>query len=655
MRFSHGTRLARSTTVRTLFVLPVLLFLAACGPSSGGVEPDANGPLPDGGTVPDAAGGGPDAGGSCTPETICELEFTFPAAGVATGVILRGDFAADGWTAGAPMVLAGDHYTVMVPVTDQQIISYKFFVDGAQWVEDPVDTARLPDGFGGYNSVRSADCGTCAPAHFDWRDGLMYFVFVDRFANGDPANDAPVAAVEGPANYAGGDLAGVLAKINEGYFDDLGVNVLWLTSPVDNADGSGVGDDGHLYSAYHGYWPKTLDAVESRFGTVATLQAVVDAAHAHGLKVVLDYVMNHVHQESPTYADHPGWFWPLDNCVCGEGCSWDSEPDRIRCWFRAYLPDFDFANSDARDYSVANALQWAASTGVDGFRLDAVKHIDTSWLTTLRARLNAEVASDGRVFYLVGETYTGDRDLIRSYVDPATKLDGQFDFPLRAEIVRMLLMRQGAMGDLVSFLDGNDGYYGPGAVMGTFVGNHDLPRTIHLAEDTPMFGEWDSGKSRAWFNQPGLPGYAAPFERLLVAWTLLLTSQGVPLIYYGDEIGMAGAGDPDNRRMMTFAGLSAEQTTLRNAVAKLGQLRAAHAALRTGERRTVGVSQDAWTYAMIGGGEVLYVVLNRGDASTDAPGLPPGDYRDLTYDVDVSAPMTVPPRSARVLAAKVAP
>ena len=111
---------------------------------------------------------------------------------------------------------------------------------------------------------------------------------------------------------------------------------------------------------------------------------------------------------------------------------------------------------------------------------------------------------------MVGETFDGDRDLIKSYVDPNTMLDGQFDFPLRGQVLATLLRRDGQMSDLAGFLDANDGYYGTGAVMSTFLGNHDVPRAIDIALDTPMFGAWDGGKDRAWTGQPALPTIDEP-------------------------------------------------------------------------------------------------------------------------------------------------
>jgi glycosidase len=111
---------------------------------------------------------------------------------------------------------------------------------------------------------------------------------------------------------------------------------------MDNPSVAGPGADGYQYSAYHGYWPTNLDAVEEHFGTLADLKAVVDASHARGIKVLIDYAMNHVHADAPVYQEHPDWFWPLDYdgkyCVCGDGCSWDDSYEPKRCWFATTCP-----------------------------------------------------------------------------------------------------------------------------------------------------------------------------------------------------------------------------------------------------------------------------------------------------------------------------
>jgi glycosidase len=597
---------------------------------------------------------------------LCAHQFTFPA-GDEKSVEVRGDFAAGAWQMGVPMTKMGSQWVATTDIPYNKQVIYKFYVDGSTWVVDPNNPNKVSDGFGGFNSVldplKCVDY-TCADpmlppmGTFDWRDAVLYFVFVDRFLDGNPSNNGSATpGVEKPADYNGGDWAGVTQKINEGYFDKLGVNVLWVTVPANNTEqaGQGSGGDTHKYSAYHGYWPKDLDKAEEHFGSMADLKALVDAAHAKKIKVILDYAMNHVHISSPVYQQHPDWFWPNDNgsggnCICGQGCSWDGSQAE-RCWFTDYLPDFNFSNATARKYSVDNAIWWVQQTGIDGFRLDAVKHIDIQWLYDLRSRVKTDIEPmTGEHFYTVGETYTGDVGLIAKYVNPNTLLDGQFDFPQRMQTAYNVLMRKGSTQELEGFLNSNDSAYGVG-IMSTFIGNHDIPRAIHLAQDVPLWdNQWTDGKDHAWTNQPGQPAEKSAYERLANAFTLLFTTKGVPLVYYGDEVGMAGAGDPDNRRPMQWANYSLNQSFLLGHLQKLGQIRKDHSALRRGKRQPLWADTDTMVYKMSDGTDTVYVAINRGDSQKSANGLPSGQFKDLLSGATVNAQAAnLPPRTALIL------
>lgn len=586
--------------------------------------------------------------GTCVPIPDCPLTLTYHGSG--TSVSLRGDFAPDGWTVGVPMTPTADGFEATIAVLDQQVVLYKFVVDGT-WIADPDNPRRSPDGYGAYNSVVRADCDQCpGRAPIDWRDVVLYSVLVDRFANGTSANDAPVPGAEPPANYAGGDFAGLQAKIEEGYFDGLGVNAIWITWPADNTDRAESGPDGHMHAGYHGSWPKNLEQVESRFGTDVELRSLAANAHARGIQLLIDYVGNHVHTDSPVYSQHPEWFWPNDNghggnCICGQGCDW--EADRLRCWFASYLPSFNFGVNDARRFSVGNAISWAQRNGLDGLRLDTIRYIETPWLTDLRARADPELAWD-QAFHLSGQTFTGNREVIRSYVDPDVMLDGQSDFPLRAAAAAHILRRDGSMLDLADFLAGNDGYYGERSVMWTFLGNQDFPRAIHLAEDVPLFDVWDTGGSRAWSNQPTLPTSRSAFERVAVAYTLLFSLPGIPTLYYGDEIGMPGAGNPDNRRLMAWIGYTSNQLWLRDRISGLARARREHPALRRGAREPLDTSWNVLSYRMTAPGDTVYVVLNRGDDAATV-NLPAGSYLDAVTGAPVSMPGTVPARTGLLL------
>src|SRR5262249_28727891 len=160
-------------------------------------------------------------------------------------------------------------------------------------------------------------------------------------------------------------------------------------------------------------------------------------------------------------------------------------------------------------------------------------------------------------------------------------------------VVETLMRRSGSMYDLDNFLTTNDGYY-PG-IMSTFLGNHDLARVINTALDQP-WGAWDNGGDANWNAPPPLPNYRSPFERMAGAFAFLFTTKGIPLVYYGDEIGLPGAGDPDNRRMMQWSGYSDDQLFLRGQIEKLGAARAAHPALWKGSRTKTSVTQDTYGY-----------------------------------------------------------
>ena len=676
--------------------LVVLVLLAACGSYSEFTgtpkDPFDPGPRPPGSGYGSGSGSGgmTDPGPMCdTAYRLCAYEFVYkgmsasmPSKGDERTVELRGDYRTGAWTAGDVMSWDGTAWRVTVQVPWQIKSLYKFRIVDASgtetWIADPGNTVGEPDGFGGMNSVVSgvtcakfscADpvpmCNNPATGGFDWRDAVLYFVFVDRFLNGDSTNDAPSTAsgLDPSANWKGGDWAGVITRIKEGYFADLGVNTLWITVPIDQTDntGLGTGGDTHIYTGYHGYWPRDLSKPERRFGTAAELKSLVDEAHKAGLKVLIDYAMNHVHKDAPIYTSHmsDGWFNPLDlgggkQCLCGSAeCPWEGDKAKV-CWFTDYLPDWNFANSDARKYSIDNIMSWIKDNNVDGFRLDAVKHIEVSWLTDLRTRLTSEIEpTTNQHVYLVGETFTGDRALIKSFIDPCTKLDGQFDFPLRVQLVQNILLRQGKMQDLQGLMDSNNTFYGSG-LMSTFLGNHDVPRSIHFAQNSPIWTDpWADGKDKNFgASRPGVVSETEAYERMALGMAVLMTTRGVPLIYYGDEIGLAGAGDPDNRRVMDWnsAGYNAGQKLLLDRQKKLGAIRKAHTALRRGNRSTLSIGDDTWAYKMDDGSDLVYVLLNRSDSAKTVSGLPSTTLNDALLGGTATGPsVSVPARSARIL------
>lgn len=547
--------------------------------------------------------------------------------------------------------------------------SYKYVGnDGEFWMPDSNNPWSEVDGFGSANSLIEVACvgvNNCGPTDdFLWDDAVMYFALVDRFFDGDGATDS-VGGVDGTGtlngpngNYVGGDLEGMTSKLP--YLAELGVSALWLSAPFENRDAAGdaidPSQDSHNYTAYHGYWPSpdNIDysnmnnptprpSVESRIGTEQSLHGLVDTAHTtqtadgHNMKVMFDYVMNHVDLDSGLYAAHPEWFAREGDRfrLCGPENLWEDDYWGTRCAFTDYLPPFEFGNDDARAWSVNDALWWAQNYDIDGYRLDAIKHVPMQWLEDLRSSINENILEPrGERFYLVGETFNyGDRDLLASFVDPETKLDGQFDFPFKAQLCNALFSQNLSLSEFAYWMDGNDDFYGPGAIMTTWIGNHDVPRAIHFASGQIQNCMEGSSPANGWTMSYGQPQDASPYERLALAYVVMMTSPGIPLIYYGDEIGLAGGGDPDNRRAMPWndGDLLAAQLDLRTTLSRLGTIRGEEKSLTRGSRYTLHADADTWVYRMDGCGDAagaVWVAINRSDESKTVA-IPSGSYVDL--------------------------
>ena len=210
-------------------------------------------------------------------------------------------------------------------------------------------------------------------------DNIIYSIMVDRFKDGDTGNSIPVVDphLTEKANYFGGDLKGIIDKIDDGYFDSLSINTLWLSPVVDNTDSAyrEYPEPHRYYTGYHGYWPVSSTKVEERFGNMELLKSLVEDAHRHGIDILIDFVANHVHEEHPYFREHRNWFGHLE---LPDGRLnlrlWDEH--RLTTWFEPFLPSFDFEGSkEALDTMTSNAVWWLQETDADGFRHDAVKHV----------------------------------------------------------------------------------------------------------------------------------------------------------------------------------------------------------------------------------------------------------------------------------------
>lgn len=531
--------------------------------------------------------------------------------------------------------------------------------------------AGLSEGRHTLRFAASGPGGTAAPVYLPiwlddtrWEQGLLYYVFVDRFANGDPSLDQSEGTSAASTDYVGGDWQGVIDHLDD--LAALGVTVLWLTAPQDNAAGAWDGSCGATYSGYHGYWPSDPTEPEGHFGDAATLHTLVDEAHARGMRVLTDWVANHVHVDHPYYAQHPTWFNPP--AVCGDADNWNTIPET--CWFDDYLPDIRYYEADPLVQMVDDAMGWVRDYELDGFRVDAVKHMPHSVYYNFASRVRDEVeyreVGGDEDFYTVGETYSGDRALIGAYVNDR-ELDGQFDFPLYWAVVAAFARDEIGLSDGEGSLQdtfGDSEAAFAGHLMSTFLGNHDVARFLAQAsgEIGSLYGDSACGPDGALRTPDQGTDDPTPYARLRLAWTFLLTSEGLPLVYYGDEIGLPGYNDPDNRQPMKWgAELSPNEAATLTHVQALGQARRAHPALSTGTRVAWWEGEaDVYAYARVAEDDQALVILNRGEGSRTLEnglawaGLDATAWEDVltgevfTADGDRLS-VTVPGRGSRVL------
>lgn len=444
----------------------------------------------------------------------------------------------------------------------------------------------------------------------DWRASVFYFLMVDRFFDADKTNDHPVddPGILPKVNFKGGDIAGVIQKLKEGYFDSLGINTIWLSPLTQNP----LGAYGHWpdpetkFSGYHGYWPVSSSKVDFRFGTASELKELVDLAHRKDINVILDYVANHVHKLHPVYIEHPDWATPLylpDGTMNLE--KWDEY--RLTTWFDTFLPTLDLTREDIVNVMSDSALFWIKNYNLDGFRHDATKHIPEIFWRTLTKKIKeqVEIPKHEKV-YQIGETY-GNRELIGSYVSTGM-MDGQFDFNVYDAEVAVFARDNEPFAKLNEALKESVEYYGYHNMMGYITGNQDKPRFISLAGGSLKFDE--DSKMAGWKRNIGV-GNPVAYKKLQSLIAFNMSIPGIPTIYYGDEIGMPGANDPDNRRMMKFDNLTPKQVETKLITEKLIRLRRSNLPLIYGDFQVLQISDMTYVFARTYFDEIAVVAFNK--------------------------------------------
>ena len=450
-------------------------------------------------------------------------------------------------------------------------------------------------------------------------DDVVYLIMPDRFANGDPSNDEP-AEFPGshdrskPRAYHGGDLRGVRAHLP--YLKDLGVTSVWLTPIVKN----GRAED------YHGYGAVDLYAVDPHLGTLSDYQQLVEAAHQQHMKVFFDIVPNHVGPSNPWVPDLPAadWFhgtadqhWSSASPVKSDfyGLATKSNdpfealvdphtPPAMRKnltdgWFSGVLPDMNTENPLAVEYLIQNSIWWAEISGLDGYRIDTFPYVPRAfwqqWHRELR-RIYPRLSTIGEVFHAdptVTSFFAGGR---KGWDGIDTQLTTVFDYPLYFAL-RDVLLNSAPAGRLANVLR-QDSLYPHPEFLVSFFANHDVPRFAGVTGSTP--------------------------EALKLAFGLTLTLRGIPQLYYGDEIGMAGGGDPDNRRdfpggwvedqsnAFTRQGRTPAQQQIFAYVQTILRLRQTHDALRGGKLWHLASDDTSYVYLRESEEERLLIAVHNG-------------------------------------------
>ena len=457
----------------------------------------------------------------------------------------------------------------------------------------------------------------------DFKREVIYQIITDRFFDGSSANNNPSqssglydATKTNWREYWGGDLAGIQQKIS--YLAGMGVTAIWISPPVDNLNTNIPDGGGNPTASYHGYQGRDFKRIEEHFGNTSNtwtdFDNLVTAAHQNGIKIIIDFAPNHSTQDNAgefgalydngvllgNYTNDTNGYFHHNPNISGSG--WD---DRYQV---QYYTLFDLADLNQEHATIDGYLKAAAQLfqqhGVDGFRIDAVKHLTWGWEYSLANSIYTYGDS-----FLFGEWYQGNTSdpLYHDSYKFANKSGiSLLDFPLNTAI-RNVFGSNTNFSDIDSVISQEGTNFTWKEDLVTFIDNHDMSRFLSLNNNN---------------------------NRLHEALAFTLTSRGIPCIYYGTEQYLhndtGGGTDPYNRPMMPAFDTN---TTAYQVINKLSTLRRNNTALAYGSMAQRWINNDVYIYERKFFGNVVLVAINKNDTTGYSisglnTSLPPGSYSD---------------------------
>ena len=446
---------------------------------------------------------------------------------------------------------------------------------------------------------------------------VLYLIMIDRFADGDRSNDDPPQSRglydrKNKFYYHGGDLQGVIDHLP--YLKELGVTAIWLTPWYDNYDRLNQIElkENKPSTGFHGYNPQDFYGVEEHFGSQAKLRELVETAHRAGIKIIQDQVMNHTGPYHPWVDDPPTPTWfngnkahhlknSFQTWVLHDPRAVDQlKRETMEGWFLNFLPDLNQSDPEVSRYLIQNTLWWIGTTGLDGVRMDTWQYVPNSFWRNWNEAVKREFPD----FRVVGEVKDGDVVHTSFFQGGRVRfdkidsgLDSLLDFPLFYPIRHAFA--EGKPLDEIPKTLAKDYLYTNSDILVTLLGGHDDGRFM---------------------SEKG-----ATIEGLKLANAFVLTTRGVPQLYYGDELGMEGEDEPttrgdfpggfpgDKRNAFTAAGRKKHERELFEYIRRLTTLRRELEPLRTGTLVNLYVAEQQYAYARAVNRDAVVVAINNDD------------------------------------------